>query len=153
MNSPQTVELFGNNVAAMVQNMIAYAWGTPPSDPGPLTVDGYGVPIGDVVAQSGQDRNTYGEINRRGYRQEATNMLNSSLTLDWGLDFITKGLSAKGMVAFDSHASTVLQGYRGVDYYAFDVARSADETSGYSPIHTNTDASIQLPKSMGTRYY
>lgn len=153
MNTPQTVELFGNNVAAMVQNMIAYSWATPPSDPGPLTMPGYGVPVGDVVAQSGQDRNTYGEINRRGYRQEATNMLNSSLTLDWGLGFITEGLSAKGMIAFDSHASTTLQGYRGVDYYAFDVARSADETSGYHPIRTNTDAAIILTKSMGTRYY
>src|SRR5690606_19052655 len=114
MNTPQTVALFNGRVAGRVQNMIANSWGTQPSDPGPVTVDGYGVPVGDVVAQSGQDRNTYGEINRRGYRQEATNMLNSSLTLDWGLDFITKGLSAKGMIAFDSHASTVLQGYRGV---------------------------------------
>jgi len=153
MNTPQTIALFGGSVAGMVQNMIAYAWGTPPTDPGPVTMPGYGVPANDVVAQSGQDRNTYGEINRRGYRQEATNMLNSSLTLDWGLDFITKGLSAKGMIAFDSHASTVLQGVRGVDYYAFDVARSADETSGYNAIRTNQDAAIELSKTMGTRYY
>ena len=105
------------------------------------------------MAQSGQDRNTYGEINRRGYRQEMTNNLNSSLSLDWGLDFITQGLSAKGMIAFDSHASTIMQGVRSLDTYAFEVARSADETSGYNAIRTNQDPAIRLSKDMLTRYY
>ena len=153
MNSPQTIDLFGGSMAGMVENMIAYTWATPPSDPGPVTVPGYGVPPNEVVAQSGQDRNTYGEINRRGYRQEMTNNLNSSLALDWGLDFIVKGLSAKGMIAFDSHASTVLQGVRSLDNYAFNVARDASETSGYSAIRTNQDAAIRLSKGMQTRYY
>ncbi|HBK30842.1 SusC/RagA family TonB-linked outer membrane protein [Limibacterium fermenti] len=153
MNTPQTIDLFGGSVAGMVQNMISYTWGTPPTDPGPTTVAGYGVPPHEMVAQSGQDRNTYGEINRRGYRQETTNNMNSSLSLDWGLGFITKGLSAKGMIAFDSHASTVLQGVRGVDYYAFNVARNTGETNGYSAIRTNQDVAIRLSKSMSTRYY
>jgi TonB-linked SusC/RagA family outer membrane protein len=153
MNTPQTIDLFGGSVAGMVQNMIAYTWATPPTDPGPTTVEGYGVPGNEIVAQSGQDRNTYGEINRRGYREEMTNNLNSSLSLDWGLDFITKGLSAKGMIAFDSHASTVLQGVRSLDTYAFQVARSADETSGYNAIRTNQDPAIRLSKEMRTRYY
>lgn len=153
MNTPQTIDLFGGSVAGMVENMIAYTWATPPTDPGPTTAPGYGVPENEIVAQSGQDRNTYGEINRRGYRQETTNNLNSSLTLDWGLDFITKGLSAKGMIAFDSHASTVFQGVRDLDSYAFHVARDANETSGYSSIRSNTDPAIRLSKSMSTRYY
>jgi len=153
MNTPQTVDLFGNSVAAMVQNMIAYTWATPPTDPGPVTMPGYGVPLNEIVAQSGQDRNTFGEINRRGYRQEMTNNLNSSLTLDWGMDFITPGLSAKGMIAFDSQASTVMQGVRSLDTYAFFVARDENEESGYSPIRTNQDAAIRLSKGMNTRYY
>ena len=153
MNTPQTIDLFAGSVAGMVENMIAYTWATPPTDPGPTTAPGYGVPENEIIAQSGQDRNTYGEINRRGYRQETTNNLNSSLTLNWGLDFITKGLSAKGMIAFDSHASTVFQGVRDLDSYAFHVARSADETNGYSPIRSNTDAAIALSKGMSTRYY
>lgn len=153
MNTPQTDDLFGGSVANMVQNMIAYTWSTPPTDPGPVTMPGYGVPANEVVAQSGQDRNTYGEINRRGYRQETTNMLNSSLSLDWGLDFVTPGLSARGMIAFDSQASTVLQGIRALDTYAFNVARNASETSGYNPIISNSDAAIRLIKGMQTRYY
>ncbi|HHU25028.1 MAG TPA: SusC/RagA family TonB-linked outer membrane protein, partial [Bacteroidales bacterium] len=153
MNTPQTQDLFSNSVAGMVQNMIAYTWATPPTDPGPTTQPGYGIPVNEIVAQSGQDRNTYGEINRRGYREEMSNNLNSSLTLDWGLDFITKGLSAKGMIAFDSHASTVLQGVRSLDTYGFNVARSADETSSYTAIITNSDSAIRLSKGMNTRYY
>lgn len=153
MNTPQTIALFENNVANMVQNMIAYTWGTPPTDVGPVTVAGYGVPENEIIAQSGQDRSTYGELNRRGYREGTTNVLNSSLTVDWGLDFITKGLSVKGLVAFDSNAGTVLQGYRGMDVYKFEVAKSSAAESSYSTIRTNQDASIVLSKSMSTRYY
>lgn len=153
MNSPQTVDLFSDDVNGMVQNMIAYTWGTPPTDPGPLTVPGYGVPENEVVAQSGQDRNTYGEINRRGYRQQFSTILNSSLNIDWGLDFITKGLSAKGLIAFDSQASTTRQGVRSLNTYAFYVARNAGETSGYSAIRENQDKAIRLSKSMRTNYY
>ncbi|MGC9355307.1 MAG: SusC/RagA family TonB-linked outer membrane protein, partial [Mariniphaga sp.] len=153
MNTPQTLDLFGGSVDGMVQNMIAYTWGTPPTDPGPVTVSGYGVPGNEIVAQSGQDRNTYGEINRRGYREESSTVLNSSLAIEWGLDFITKGLSAKGMIAFDSHASTVRQGHRALNTYAFYVARNATETSGYFALRENQDKAISLTKGMNTYYY
>src|SRR5690554_5205251 len=43
MNSPQTQELFGDDMGEMVSNMIAYTWATPPTDPGPTTAPGYGV--------------------------------------------------------------------------------------------------------------
>ncbi|MDR2384658.1 MAG: TonB-dependent receptor [Tannerella sp.] len=153
MNSPQTLELFQNSMAVMIENMVAYTWATPPTDPGPLTIDGYGVPVGEVLNQSGQDRNTYGEINRRGYRQETSTTLNSSLSLNWGLDFITSGLSAKAMIAFDSRANTVLQGNRAYDTYSWYVARSASEESYYGLIRGNQDLSVHLSKSMATRYY
>ncbi|MDR1171419.1 MAG: TonB-dependent receptor [Bacteroidales bacterium] len=153
MNSPQTSQLFNDDMTTMVQNMIAYTWATPPTDPGPMTVDGYGVPAGEILNQSGADRNTYGETNRRGYRQETNTMLNSSLALDWELDFITKGLSAKAMIAFDAKARTVLQGYRAYDTYQWHVARSADEESWYSLTNGNQDVSIHLSKGMNTYYY
>jgi TonB-linked SusC/RagA family outer membrane protein len=153
MNSPQTVEIFNSSMPVMIENMVAYTWATPPTDPGPLTVDGYGVPVGEVLNQSGQDRNTYGEINRRGYRQETTTMLNSSLSIDWGLGFITPGLSAKGMIAFDTRARTILQGYRAYDTYSWSVAKSADEECSYGLIRGNQDISIHLSKFMNTFYY
>ena len=152
MNSPQTEELFGS-IAGMVENMIAYAWNTPPTDPGPLTVAGYGVPENEVLNQSGVDRNTYGEVNRRGYRQETNTQLNSSFTADWGLDFITKGLSAWAMIAFDFKARTILQGVKQYDAYSWQVARSDDESSGYSVMRGNQNLAIRLLKSANTFYY
>jgi TonB-linked SusC/RagA family outer membrane protein len=152
MNSPQTVQLFGD-MTTMIQNMVAYTWATPPTDPGPVTAAGYGVPVGEILNQSGQDRNTYGEINRRGYRQETSTMLNSSLALDWELDFITKGLSAKAMIAFDAKARTILQGYRAYDAYSWYVARSANEESSYGVIRGDQDVSIHLFKEMNIYYY
>lgn len=41
VNTPQTKTLYGGSVAAMIENMRAYIWGTPPTDPGPLTQEGY----------------------------------------------------------------------------------------------------------------
>ncbi|MDR1866178.1 MAG: TonB-dependent receptor [Bacteroidales bacterium] len=153
MNSPQTRDLFSDNMESMVTNMIAYLWATPPTDPGPVTAEGYGVPGNQVLNQSGQDRNIYGEVNRRGYRQETNTMLNSSLTIDWGLDFITKGLSTKFMASFDAKARTIIQGVRSYDCYSWSVARSADEESSYGVIRGNQDESIHLYKNMNTYYY
>ena len=153
MNTPQTAALFKNNNAELVSNMIAYTWATPPTDVGPVTVDGYGHPANQVIAQSSQDRNTYGEVNRRGYRQEMTNNLNSSFNLEWGLDFITKGLSLKSLIAFDSQASTILQGVKAYDSYSFSVARDASGTNFYSPLRINQDPAIALSKNMRSRYY
>ncbi len=152
MNSPQTAELYGS-MANLVQNMMAYSWATPPTAPGPVTVPGYGVPENEIVAQPGWDQSTYGGINRRGYRDETSTVLNSSLALDWGLDFLTKGLSARGMIAFDSHANTVRQGSRDHNTYAVIVARNANETSGYSAIRNNTDGAMRLAKNMSSYYY
>ena len=163
MNSPQTVQLFSDNMSGMVDNMIAYVWATPPTDPGPLTVDGYGYPAGEVLNQSGVDRNTYGEVNRRGYRQETSTMLNSQFKLDWGLDFITKGLSANAKIAFDTKARTIIQGYKAYDTYSWKVARFAPPAnpeddpdyvaSGYGVIRGDQDVTIHLNKSWGTYYY
>ncbi|GAB6394588.1 MAG: SusC/RagA family TonB-linked outer membrane protein [Bacteroidales bacterium] len=153
MNSPQSISLFYGDMVTMVSNMIAYAWATPPTDPGPLTVAGYGAPAGEVVAQSGENRSTYDAINRRGYSQTTTTTLNSSLALEWGLDFITKGLSAKSTIAFDSHALTNLQGIKDLDIYRANVARSASESNRYTTIRSNVPSELQLDKIMGTHYY
>ena len=153
MNSPQTEQLYNNNMNNMVENVFVHSLATPPTDPGPTTVAGYGVPANEMLAQSGQDRNIYGQINRSGYQQVTTTMLNSSLELNWGLDFLIKGLSAKAKMAFDMQATTRLQGRKTYDAYRFVVARSADTQSRYEAILANQDPSIRLSKTMGTYYY
>ncbi|MDR1335203.1 MAG: TonB-dependent receptor [Tannerella sp.] len=152
MNSPAT-ELYGGDLEWLISDMLAKVVDMRPTDAGPLTVDGYGVPANAVIAQTGQDRGIYGDINRRGYRQETNTMLNSSLTLDWGLDFITQGLSTKFMMSYDSKARTVLEGRRGYDCYNFNVVRSANERSSYNVIRDNQDDAIRLSKTMNSYYY
>ena len=153
MNSPQASQLFQNSMDQLITNMIAYTWATPPTDPGPMTADGYDAPVGEILNQSGQDRNTYGEINRRGYRQETSTMLNSSLSLDWNLDFITTGLSAKAMMAFDTKARTIMEGWRAYDTYSWSVARTPNEDCSYGIIRGDQDVSLHLTKNMNTYYY
>jgi len=159
MNSPQTFALFSDNLNSMVGNVIGNIWATPPTDPGPLTVGGYStidgieVPVNQIVNQSGEDRNTYGEINRRGYRQETSTLLNSSIAFDWKLDFITKGLSTKVMMAYDTKARTILQGVRSYDCYSFNIATSPSEQSYYTTVRTNQDESINLQPKTNVSYY
>ncbi len=154
MYSPQLRKLYNGSMDAMVTDMLHMLWSTPPTDPGPLTVEGYGMPAGRVISQSGvADRNIYGDINRRGYRQETNTSLNTSLTVDWGLDFITKGLSTKVMLAYDSKAQTAMDGVRDIDMYGAVVARNADEKNYYKDIRVNTNSTLDLSKSMSTNYY
>lgn len=154
MNSPQLRDLYGGSMDAMVTDMLHMTWATPPTDPGPLTVDGYGVPSDQVIAQMGtSDRNIYGDLNRRGYRQETNTNLNTSLVLDWGLDFITKGLSTKLMLSYDARAKTAMDGVRGLDMYGAVVARNAGEKNHYKEIRVNQANTINLSKSMGSNYY
>jgi TonB-linked SusC/RagA family outer membrane protein len=152
MNSSAT-ELYSGDLMWLISDMLAKVIDMRPTDVGPLTVDGYGVPANEVIAVTGQDRGIYGDINRRGYRQETNTMLNSSLALDWGLDFITEGLSTKFMMSYDSKARTILEGRRGYDCYSFSVARSADAKSSYGVIRDNQDDAIRLIKSMNSYYY
>ncbi|MDR1523919.1 MAG: TonB-dependent receptor [Tannerella sp.] len=152
MNSPAT-ELYSGDLMWLISDMLSKVIDLRPTDVGPLTAEGYGVPANEVVAQTGQDRGIYGEINRRGYRQETNTMLNSSLTLDWGLDFITQGLSTKFMMSYDSKARTILEGRRSYDCYNFNVARSANVASSYGTIRDNQDDAIRLSKGMNSYYY
>ena len=159
VNTPQTAKLFNNSVDELVTNMRAYIWATPPTDPGPLTVagqtlaDGTNVPAGQVINQAGIDRNTYGELSRRGYQQATRTNLNSSIIADWELDFITKGLSTKLMISFDTKAMTTLQGFREYDTYGVTVARTSEEKSYVSKVRMNTNDAISLTKSQQTNYY
>ena len=158
MNTPNDV-LYGGSLYNMIYSMVQDIWNTPPTDPGPLTQpgqimsDGREAPVGQVINQSGQDRNTWGDINRRGYRSATYVNLQSSLALDWGLDFITKGLSTRVMIAFDTKANNSIQGSRTYDSYGVSVAKSPDEKSYYTEIRANQNDAISLARAMSSNYY
>lgn len=161
-NTPQCQAMFGD-LNSMVADMISTIWATPSNTPGPVTVAGYytdtgaEVPAGQIVGSSFNadlKTNKYAELNRRGY-QESTNMnLNSSLTLDWGLDFITKGLSTKLMVAFDAVSATTLSAARVYDVYRAHPATSPEETSYYQAVETDKQDVLMAPvRSNSSNYY
>ena len=162
VNSPQTKDLFGSNTSttSMVAQSMSYIWSIPSTQPGSLTAEGYtledGTPVpgGEVIAQPGTGgRNIYGDLNRRGYRQQTNSNLNSSVTLDWGLDFITKGLSTKIMAAFDTKSRTIRQGVRLYDQYDVHVATTPDDRCYYTEIQSNQNDALNLSKTASTNYY
>ncbi|MDR1762718.1 MAG: TonB-dependent receptor [Dysgonamonadaceae bacterium] len=152
MNSPNTG---ADGMYTIVADMMKRTWSTVPTEPGPLTAAGYGVAAGEVVSQTGlNDGNAYDRVNFRGYERNTSTTLNTNLSLDWKLDFITKGLSAKGLVAFDSYGVANVQASRGVNIYGARVAKSATDTpSGYYVLSDNNDIALSLDKTMGTYYY
>lgn len=88
---------------------------TRPVDPGPLTVAGYKNDLGEDV-EPGIPVYTVGGfniwelLNVAGYTQSTRSNFNSSVGFDWELDFITKGLSTKALVAFDVQGHSNLIG-------------------------------------------
>ncbi|MDR0743300.1 MAG: TonB-dependent receptor [Tannerella sp.] len=160
-NSPNANTLFNDDVGYLISDVLAHMMGANPTEPGPLTVAGYttpdGTPVsaGMVVGQSPeQGRSIYGELNRMGYRWESNAVLNSSLIVDWGLDFVTKGLSAKAMISYDSDARTMSDGAVIPRIYFYQIGREEGEPSYYTDISGESGQDqIKLYKRMEASYY
>lgn len=122
----------------------------------PSTVAGPLTPEGEVLVGTGN----YGEspwafLNRSGYRKETR----ASITASWGMEqdfsFITKGLSAKLMVSFDSKSYHYLNGVKTYQYWNQVVVPDAEggkDQISYvrvrpdidnTPINTNISAQFQ----------
>jgi TonB-linked SusC/RagA family outer membrane protein len=146
--------VWGYSYAESINYLIASAWTIPPTWPGPVTLPGYDVPVNQPV-EVNVDRTPYGILNRYGYFTKNTTQFNSSVGLEWGLDFITPGLSTKIMIAYDGYYYTELRGYRNFQIYGWSVARSAEETSRYLVLRgpDQVDESLQLGKTGGSRFY
>ncbi len=145
----------GGSINSSMLYMMHYAWKLPPTLPGPTTKPGYGVPENQTIDNAGNNIPVYGILNRSGYFKRNTTQFTSSAGLEWGLDFITTGLSTKFMISYDGNYYTQLEGYRQFQYYGYDIARTEEETSSYVIIRGPdvTDESISLSKAGGSRYY
>ncbi len=153
VNSPTYNVLSLGSMNAFMQQLVLRTWETPPSCPGPLTVAGYGVPAGEIVSQPSWDYNAYALANSFGFLRETKIKMNTSLTADWDLKFITKGLSTRFMVSYDSYGETDLNGVRTFDTYAASVAASAGTPCSYIEARSNQNGAITLSKSVAARYY
>lgn len=162
VNSPAVPGLYypGGDVQMITHNM-SMVWNMTPDQPGPLTAPGYTLPDGTpveagyVVQQQGVSGNAsvYGDLNRRGYKHQTYMTLNSSFILDWGLDFLTKGLSTKLQVAFDTKTHGTRQGEREYPVYDVVVAKGPDETCYYTDRTGDKNDALSMIKFYSTNYY
>ncbi len=122
-NSPNAGGLFNNSESYMTQNIILQAVAILPITPGPTTIAGYGVPAGRVVHRDrNMDHSPYEIINGRGYQNDYTCNLNSTLGATWDLSkAITPGLNMKGMISYDSYGGSTTQGAVGCEIYTANV--------------------------------
>jgi TonB-linked SusC/RagA family outer membrane protein len=156
VNMPGVPAMYNNDQSWMMRDMFYLAQAILPISPGPLTIDGFGVksgmPLEPSYLNSGKylDRSPYQIINYLGYLNEVRSNLNSSAGLNWDLGFLTKGLSIKGMMSYDSWSKTETKAdYESTLYMAF-VDANTDELS-FSEF-SNGSNRLSLSKSAQSRY-
>lgn len=88
----------GQGGASPSQFVLSNIFITPSLTPGPLSPDGA------VVTSPTQSNPAFGLLNRTGYRQQTRANITATYGMQQKLDFITKGLSARVVMSFDSRA-------------------------------------------------
>ncbi len=97
-NSPYgvTIASTGQGGQSPSYFILANIFDLPSNVPGPLSPDG------SVSTTSTIVNAPYGLLNRSGYRQQTRSNVTATYGMEQQLDFITKGLSAKAVISFDS---------------------------------------------------
>lgn len=144
--------LYGDNDTGwMMSDLIYQAQTILPITPGPVTIDGFGVAPGQIVDPGYMDRSAFEIMNRMGYRNEVRSNLNASFGMEWDLgNTITKGLSIKGMLSYDSRSTTAMQGKKSERLYLAEVDPVKDELS-YA-IKRSDETLLSLTKGADSRY-
>ncbi len=143
--------LYGNDTNWMMSDLLYQAQTILPITPGPTTIAGFGVEPGQIVDPGYMDRSAFEIMNRMGYRNEVRANLNASFALDWDLsEIITKGLSVKGMMSYDSKSTTAMQGDKSERLYLADV-NSATNTLSYA-VKRSGESLLSISKGADSRY-
>jgi TonB-linked SusC/RagA family outer membrane protein len=143
--------LYGDDTNWMMRDLLYQAQTILPITPGPTTIDGFGVAPGQIVDPGYMDRSAYEIMNRMGYRNEIRSNLNASFGMEWDLgNTVTKGLSIKGMVSYDSKATTAMQGDKSERLFLAEVNPTTNELT-YA-IKRNDERLLSLRKGADSRY-
>lgn len=143
--------LYGNDTGWMMSDLIYQAQTILPITPGPTTIDGFGVAPGQIVDPGYMDRSAFEIMNRMGSRNEVRSNLNASFGAEWDLSsVVTKGLSLKGMLSYDSKATTAMQGKKSERLYLAEVDMAKDQLS-YA-VKRSDESLLTLTKSADSRY-
>ena len=143
--------LYGNDTAWMMSDLLYQAQTILPITPGPVTIDGFGVAPGQIVDPGYMDRSAFEIMNRFGYRNEVRSNLNASFGLELDLSsMITKGLSIKGMLSYDSKSTTAMSGNVNQRLYLAEV-NPATNTMSYA-VKRSDESLLSLSKGADSRY-
>ncbi|WP_319503369.1 TonB-dependent receptor [uncultured Draconibacterium sp.] len=108
-----------------------------------------------LSAPGRKDRVPFGSLNRTGYRTATTNTLQTTVGLNMDLPFITKGLSARAQVSYDSRA-THIRGYRRTYATYIAVLNEVDGEQVVEYVSNNgdpdSDLSSALTQSFSTNF-
>ena len=143
--------LYGNDTNWMMRDLLYQAQTILPITPGPTTIEGFGVAPGQIVDPGYMDRSAFEIMNRMGYRNEVRSNLNVSLGMEWDLsNTITKGLSAKGMISYDSRSTTAMQGQKSERLYLAEINPETN-TLNYA-VKRSDESLLSIAKGADSRY-
>lgn len=103
-------------------------------------------PDGEVLSSSLKGGNVnnvpYGMLNRSGFRNTQTTQVTTTLGVEWMLDFITPGLSAKAVASYDAYSTN--QQVRQRTFQLYEAVADPDSPDGvsYQPIGTMTNSTL-----------
>lgn len=130
VNMPSAFAYPNSDPNWMMRDIFFQAQSILPITPGPLTIDGFDVEPGQLVDPDYLDRSAFEVMNRMGYRKQLRSHLNASAGADWDLgEVLIKGLSVRGMISYDSYATSAEQARRLERLYIAKVDYERDELS------------------------
>ena len=151
VNMPAAWVYPGNDTNWMMRDLIYQAQTILPITPGPTTIDGFGVEPGQIVDPGYMDRSAFEIMNRMGYRNEVRSNLNTTFGVEWDLSkIVTKGLSLKGMISYDSKATSARQGEKRERLYLANVNAETNEMN-YA-VKRSDESLLSIVKGSDSRY-
>lgn len=128
MNLAGYIESVNSANGIGIYSPITMMYAVTPLIPGPVTIAGYGVPVDEVLGTASNANPYFAVMNRTGYKNTTRASLNSSLAFDFDLNWITKGLTSKVLVSFDTKSTSNISGDKGYDKYNFLLTQLPDPT-------------------------
>src|SRR5690625_1506773 len=130
----------------------------PPSMYGPVTPEAFDPETGEElsysnqVITSGDERNpTYGMLNRRGYRNHTVTNIVSQFGFDLDMSFLTKGLTARGVFAYQTNTVGSLSTLQ--DYQRMKRNSTNWDELDFVPVYDNETTPLAYSKTHSHYYH
>jgi TonB-linked SusC/RagA family outer membrane protein len=139
-----------NRPSASLNSILSNIFAMPATENGPLT------PNGDVISTPFVSSPAYGQINKGGYSRETITDYHGTLGLDLNMGFITKGLSAKAFMAFETKYFGTVSGSRDYPRFIRDgVVQTPDgrDSVKYIPYGSSVETPLSLGRSSMFGYF